>query len=160
MSVNCHVPVERAPLIADPQPDKQRPRSGYDTKWSLPYCLAALLVHGKVGIETSVGAPRGDLLACAATMTWAPWNGSGFPARFPARLTVAVTNGTTLDHAIDAVGGGPARPFDRAMMLASFRDNARRKLTAEAVEQVAAEIESIETATDLRALTKTLRQLA
>ncbi len=158
VSVQCDVPVEEAPLIAEPWPAKQCPRSGYDAKWSLPYCLAALLVDGKVGIETFVGAPRADLIARAATIAWAPWTGSGFPARFPARLVVTLADGTTLNHTIDDVRGGPARPFDGAMVLAKFCDNARRKLTAPAVERVIAEIETLDGAASLRALSTALRQ--
>ena len=158
-SVQCDVPTEVAPLIADPWPDKQRPRSGYDAKWSLPYCLAALLVDGQISIETFVGDPRPDLLARAATMTWTPWTGSGFPARFPARLTVELSDGTKLSHSIDDVRGGPARPFDRAMVLAKFRDNARRRLTGDAVERVIDAIDELETTATLRELTTAMRQV-
>ncbi len=157
--VQCDVPDEEAPLIAQPWADKQRPRSGYDAKWSLPYCLAALLVDGDVRIETFVGAPRADLLARASTIAWAPWTGSGFPARFPARLTAHLVNGSSLSHTIDDVRGGPARPFDHAMVLAKFRDNARRMLTHEAVDATIHEVERLDGASNLDALTAALRRL-
>ncbi len=72
---------------------------------------------------------------------------------------MALTSGTTLGHTIDDVRGGPARPFDRAMVLAKFRDNARRKLTDEAVDTAIREIDGLEAAPDLHALTAALRGL-
>lgn len=157
VGVHCEVPVEEAPLIADPWSGKQRPRSGYDAKWSLPYCLAARLVDGKVALETFVGEARADLVARTATMTWEPWADSGFPARFPARLAVTLNDGTTLRHAVDDVRGGANRPFPRETILAKFRDNATRTLDAAAVERVIEAIETLETSATLDALSAALR---
>jgi len=158
VSVHCDVPAEEAPLIAEPWPAKQRPRSGYDAKWNLPYCRAALLVDGEVSIETFMGAPRADLIARAATIAWTPWTGSGFPARFTARASVRLADGTSLTHTIDDVRGGLTRPFDRAMLLAKFRENARRRLNAHSIEHVINEIETLDSAASLRALSISLRQ--
>ncbi|MBL8702719.1 MAG: MmgE/PrpD family protein [Alphaproteobacteria bacterium] len=160
VSAHCHVPAEQAPLIAEPWPAKQSPRSGYDAKWSLPYCLAALLVDGKVALETFVGAPRPELVARAASMTWAPWRDSGFPARFAARLDVRLADGSTMSHAVDDVRGGPSRPFPRETILAKFRDNAGRRLAPRAVDDVVAGVEGLGSASSLRDVTTALRALA
>jgi len=46
-----------APLICEPWEPRQSPASGYDGKWGLAYCLAALVVTGGVEVETFAAPP-------------------------------------------------------------------------------------------------------
>jgi 2-methylcitrate dehydratase PrpD len=157
-ALHCSVPAEMAPLIAEPWPEKQRPRSGYDAKWSLPYCLAALLEDGAVTIETFSGEPRVALIARAARMSWEPSTESGFPARFAALVEARLVSGETVRHDVDDVRGGAARPFPRETVLEKFRDNACRVLQPDAAEEVLAIVASIEQAATLERLGRALRQ--
>ncbi|MGH3098794.1 MAG: MmgE/PrpD family protein [Streptosporangiales bacterium] len=122
--VRCAVPVEQMPVIADPWAGKQHPASGHDARWSLPYVLAARLRYGSVDLDLFDGPARPEICALAERITVEPWHQSGYPARFPARLSVTLAAGTTLDATVDDVRGGPARPLDTCEVLRKFHANA------------------------------------
>ena len=58
------------PLVLDPLEDKLRPRTAYDAKFSLPYCLAALLVHGRLGVESFTEEAIADDMVLAVTLAF------------------------------------------------------------------------------------------
>lgn len=124
-SMHCMVPTEQMPVIAEPWPGKQHPRNGHDARWSLPYVLAARLHDGAVGLDLFDGPARPELCALADRITVEPWPGSGYPARFPARLAVTLTTGETMSAEIEDVRGGPGRPFGAMLVREKFLANAR-----------------------------------
>ncbi len=158
-AIRCRVPPEEAPIICDPWDRKQAPATGYDAKFSLPYCLAVLLVDGRLDVGTFATGPGQAALALAQRIEWSPLEGTGFPERFAARIEVDTVAGETLRAHIDDVRGGPARPLARTEIEAKFRANAGRTLRGEAVDAVLAETLGIENAGGLSALAAALREL-
>jgi 2-methylcitrate dehydratase PrpD len=67
-AVVCDVEPWQIPIVCEPREEKVTPRSEYQARASLPYCLAALLVDGRVDMQTftpeAIGRP--DVLALAA----------------------------------------------------------------------------------------------
>ena len=55
------------PLVLEPVEAKRDPRTEYDAKFSLQYSVAALVVHGQIGLEsyTAHGDPRPAVLELA-----------------------------------------------------------------------------------------------
>jgi len=157
--VHCQVPPEEAPIVCDPWPRKQRPSSGYDAKFSLPYCIAAQLVDGALDVDTFAGEPRDAVLELSRRMSWSPLEGTDFPERFAARISVK-TAGGTLEAAVDDVRGGPARPLAAADTEAKFRANAGRVLAPAAVNQILELVAALETLDDLGSLSAALRAIA
>ena len=131
-----HVTVEEAPLIAEPWSRRQAPASGYDGKWGLPYCLALRLVDGALDVSSFEAEPRDDVIALARRMRMIPVEGSGFPARFPARIEVTLTDGAKRDVSVDTVRGAPGRAIAEDEVLAKFRANAVRRFGSEQVDQL------------------------
>ena len=144
-------------MIAEPWDRRQAHASGYDGKWGLAYCLALRLVEGRVDVASFETPPRAATVALARRMDWAPWHGSGFPARFPARLDARLRDGRTLSAEVETVRGGGQRPVDEAEVMAKFRRNAERRLSGGRADAVAAAIMGPDTAPDLRALRAALR---
>ncbi|MHA1569702.1 MAG: MmgE/PrpD family protein, partial [Alphaproteobacteria bacterium] len=159
-AIRCRVPPEEAPIICDPWPRKQAPVSGYDAKFSLPYCLALLLVDGRIDVGGFTAEPGGPALALARKISWSPLEGTGFPERFAAEIEIDTLAGETLRARVDDVRGGPARPLARAEVDTKFRSNAGRCLRGEAVETVLAKTRGLEDAANLAALGAALRDLA
>ncbi len=159
-SIRCHVPPEEAPIICDPWARKQAPETGYDAKFSLPYCLAVLLVDGRIDVGTFAAAPGAEAMALAKRIDWSPLDGTGFPERFAARIEVDTLAGDTLRAHVDDVRGGPARPLARAEVEAKFRANAGRALRSDAIEAVLGETLGLDNAVALSALATALRDLA
>ena len=56
----------------------------------------------------------------------------------------------------DRYRGGPDRPFTREELHAKFADCAQLVLSAEKIQQALAQLETIETARDVRQLVKTM----
>jgi 2-methylcitrate dehydratase PrpD len=120
----CHVAPPQAPLICEPWARRQSPLSGYDAKWALAYCLAARLALGPLTVESFARTPDPDVVALARRFEWTAMPNHGFPARFPARLTVTTGDGAVLEANIETVRGAPGRPIGEADVLAKFRANA------------------------------------
>ena len=140
-TIHCHVPRGAVPVIADPWADRQSPRTPHDARWSLPYVLAGRAVDGTVGLELFSTPIGGDRLDLSRRITHEVWDDSGFPARFPARLTVTTTDGRTLEAEVDDVLGGAGRPVPRGDVLAKARTNlSAAGLASEQVDEVVAEL--------------------
>jgi 2-methylcitrate dehydratase PrpD len=121
--IRCHVPTGAAPIIASDWPTRQVPPRAHLGRWSLPYTLAGRLVDGTVDLELyarPVDAAHTDV---ARRVTAEPWEGSGFPARFPARIVVTTTGGEVHDVVVDDVIGGAGRPVPEADVLAKLERN-------------------------------------
>jgi 2-methylcitrate dehydratase PrpD len=124
-AIHLSVPAGAVPVVAEPWPERQRPATGHDVRWSLPYVLAGLLVDGTVDLDlfdAPIGGPRADV---AARMTYEVWEDSGFPERFPARVRVTTRSGEVLHAEVDDVRGGAGRPVTTATVLAKVADNLR-----------------------------------
>jgi 2-methylcitrate dehydratase PrpD len=128
----CHVPTGEAPVIADPWPVRQAPAKPHDGRWSLPYVLAGQLTDGAVTVELFERPVTPEKIAVARLIEHEPWPGSGFPARFPARIGVELRDGTTMQAAVDDVLGGPSRPVGQAAVVAKARQNLRLAGVADA----------------------------
>ncbi len=158
-AITCHVPTPMAPLICEPWERRQNPASGYDGKWGLAYCIAALLLNGRVDVATFSAPPDPEIAAWARRVEWTPMETHAFPDRFDAMVDVTLADGATRRQQVDDVRGGPARPIPAGDIEAKFAANAGRALRSEAVESVWNACCSLDTAGDLNALTSALRSV-
>lgn len=124
VSVVAEVPAEECAIVADPWPERQRPATAHAGRWSLPYVLGLAFVHGQVGLADFDGAVDPRAVQFAGRCELSRWPGSGFPRRFPARLTAATADGETHRVEVDDVRGGASRPVGESEVLAKFRANA------------------------------------
>lgn len=134
--MDVHVPVEEAPLVADPWDRRQAPASGYDGKWGLPYCLALQLVDGRVDVASFEAPPRDEVVTVARRMRMLPVEGSGFPACFPAWISCRLRDGRDIEAAVDTVRGAPGRPIGQDEVVTKFRANAARRIDADRAERL------------------------
>lgn len=160
--IRCEGPREEAPVICEPWERKLAPASGYEAKFSLPYCLGALLADGAVDVSTfDIDSPDPKALALASRVVWTPQDGTGFPRRFPGRIEVRMESGRRRAAHVADVHGGPDRPLPPVEIRAKFRKNAARRLRPEAVSAVEAAVDRLDAAPDLtelcRALTRHIR---
>ncbi|NQW10969.1 MAG: MmgE/PrpD family protein [Alphaproteobacteria bacterium] len=156
----CEVPPPEAPLICEPWARRRKPASGYDGKWGLAYCLAALAIDGRVNIDTFAGDPDSRIVDLAQRMTWRPMAVHRFPERFEAAIEVTLTDGSTRSARVDDVRGTPGRPVSQDAVLAKFRANAARALSEDAATLVEESVRAIDRATDLHSLTMAVRSVS
>src|SRR5438445_13587554 len=129
----CRVPKGEAAVICEPWETKQSPANGHAARWSLPITVAAQLVEGKVDLATFETPASEMVRSLARRISWEPLSGARFPERFEAELVCHTKRGTSEPVRIDDVFGNHTRPPGADAVLAKFRTNAARSLTADAV---------------------------
>jgi 2-methylcitrate dehydratase PrpD len=108
---------------------EKNPRTPYQAKFSLAYCVAAALREGRVGLEQFSAerfSPEGvrdaaiaDLLA-RTTIAVAPDLTASYPAAWPARIRLTLADGSTLRGASDFPRGNPENPVPTEALAEKF----------------------------------------
>jgi 2-methylcitrate dehydratase PrpD len=152
--VECLVPAGEVPIVCEPAEAKRRPRTPYDAKFSLPFCVAAALSDARVGIgaftEESIRDPK--LLALADLVTFSLDPASRYPETFPGWVKVRLRNGGALEAREESQRGGPDRPIARDEVIAKFRDNASRVVAPDRMGRLEQTILELKQAADLSAV--------
>ncbi len=122
-------------LILEPAAEKPRPRTPYDAKFSLPFTAGALLVHGRVGVDTFTADGIDDeaAVAVARRMSYEPVPLAEMANGFGGSVAVRTVDGRTLRASVDQPRGSVAAPMTTDEVRAKFRDNASLALPADAV---------------------------
>ena len=152
--VECLVPAGEVPIVCEPVEAKRRPRTPYDAKFSLPFCVAAALSDPRVGIgaftEKSIRDPQ--LLALADRVTFSVDPASRYPEAFPGWVKVRLRDGGVLEAREESQRGGPDRPIAPDEVIAKFRNNASRLLSPDRVAGLEQAVLDLERAADVRAI--------
>lgn len=137
-----------------------RPATGLEAKFSMPFCAAAAVVNGHLGIDTFQGDrlqdPQVQGLLPRVTMRSNP----AFDAAAPmsqARVTIRLRDGRVLTQSADGARGYPAKPASDQELVAKFMGCALRAIPQTMAERALAALKQIEHAPDVRALTALLQ---
>jgi 2-methylcitrate dehydratase PrpD len=152
-------PVHR---LWEPLAEKQRPTTPYGAKFSLPYCIALVLVEGQAGVdgfsETRTRDPR--ILEVAGKVRYVLDPTLPYPRRFTGHVRVELADGRVLEETQDAPRGGPERPLASEELEEKFRANAARALPRAQVDALCAHLLAIDRAPDVALLAAALRRAA
>ena len=105
------------------------PRSPYQAKFSIAYCVAAALLEGRVGLEqfaaerfSSEGVRHAAIAAVLARTRVTVENDltAKYPAAWPARVTLTQRDGNVLTAASDYPRGNPENPVSTAVLEQKF----------------------------------------
>ena len=134
-----------------------RPGSPLEAKFSMPFCAAAAIADGQVGIDTFETDRLHDpaLLALLerVTMTVDPELGQRAPALTQAAIAVRLKDGRLLTREIERAKGCPERPASAEELEAKFRACARRVMPAARVELALDRVRAMAEVRDIRELT-------
>jgi 2-methylcitrate dehydratase PrpD len=130
------VPEAGVSLVLEPADAKVAPRTEYEGKFSLQYSTAAMLVHGRVGVQTYTEDALADppTLELAKRVRYEVKDYPTYPAAFPGGVTVRTRDGRTLEADFPYQQGGPENPMSPDEVRAKFRENALLALSAEGVD--------------------------
>ena len=107
--VKIDIPAESVPIVCEPAQSKLKPRTSYEAKFSLQWCAAAVLVDGKVGVETfdQSQLARPEILRLAEKVEYRAYESEVAAASAPGRVEVETSDG--VEHAETAAAHGATR---------------------------------------------------
>ncbi|HJZ71289.1 MAG TPA: MmgE/PrpD family protein [Vicinamibacterales bacterium] len=133
-----------------------RPTTGLEGKFSMPFCAAAAVVHGRVGNETFDASHLQDeavrAMQSRVTMRVDPTLDSSAPPLTQSRVTVRLRDGRALTAEAKGARGYPTRPAGDDELGAKFLSCAEAALTREGARAALAALREIDTSRDVRAL--------
>lgn len=127
-----------------------RPRTPYQAKFSIAYCVAVALLDGRVGLQQFTPERMGDPAIAAlleqTQVTVADDLTAKYPAAWPARLSLKSANGETLRGEADYPRGNPENPVSTAELEDKFRGLVAPRFGSEVAEQAIGTIKSLDAA--------------
>jgi 2-methylcitrate dehydratase PrpD len=138
-------------LVLAPLEDKLRPRTVYDAKFSLPYCLAALLVHGRLDVTsfTPAAIADADVLEVASRVQYEVKEYAPAPDAFSGGVRVETCDGQTLEAELRHQRGGSENPMSVDEVVEKYRANAALGLDGKDVRALESTVLTLESASDL-----------
>jgi 2-methylcitrate dehydratase PrpD len=138
-----------------------RPVTGLEGKFSMPFCAAAAIAEGKVGMRTfepaHMNAPSIQRLMSKVSMRGDP----AFEGTAPlshARVTIRLRDGRRVVQSADGARGYPAWPASEGQLHAKFSECAARVLTPSGADRAWDVLSRIETLDDMKSLANLLTE--
>jgi 2-methylcitrate dehydratase PrpD len=118
----CEVGEGTVHRLWEPLADKQRPPNGYAAKFSTPYCIAAGLVRGNVGLEsfTDVAVQEQALREAGAKVRYVIDPNNPYPDNFTGHIRAVLTDGRVIEERQPHMRGGAHEPLTRADIEEKF----------------------------------------
>jgi 2-methylcitrate dehydratase PrpD len=139
---------------------EQRPDSTMSAQYSLPWTAAVALIDDPRSLEPfgDAGRSRDDLRTMAARVAAVQDDAleAAFPAHFAGAVELRLRDGTVLEKRVLDSLGTPARPVDRAAIVAKFRRITRDVLSGASADRLLQATEALPTAHDLTDLSAAL----
>jgi 2-methylcitrate dehydratase PrpD len=123
----CDVGEGTVHRLWEPLAAKQTPANGYGAKFSQPYCIAAALVRGNVGLgdftDEAVRDPR--VIALARKVRYHVDPANPYPNEFTGHIRMTLADGTVIEERQPHFRGGAKEPLTRADIEDKFALNCR-----------------------------------
>jgi 2-methylcitrate dehydratase PrpD len=141
--------------------DRPDPQSGLDAKFSVQYCLARALLHGRIRLEHFEGDAFGDPAARKLMQRIHaaphPEMAADGDEHLGAEVRITFEDGRTIAQRVGAaLGRGPDNPLPEEALLGKFTDCAGRALPPAQVERLQRLLWQLDEAPSLRAVTAAL----
>jgi 2-methylcitrate dehydratase PrpD len=132
-----------------------KPKTAYEGKFSIPYCIAAALLRGRVLLEDftneKVMNPQVQALLALVDFEYPPELSQG-PVSLSQEIVIRLQEGKAYSHTVNVPKGDPANPMTEKEMADKFRDCAGSWLPKNHVEdllKLLLEVDSLEHCSDL-----------
>lgn len=147
-------------LVCDPLRDKQRPRSVYEARFSLPFSIALAVVDGGIGSNSYASDRLSDrrLLDVAARVEYEIKEYDEFPEAFPGGIRVEFDDGRVYEEELRHNRGSVGNPLTRDEIRDKFLDCAQ-SVDGSAAEELLEALLASSTAPDLSAFTNAMRSV-
>jgi len=150
--------VKTYPIAVDVVGKNYEPKTPFEAKFSLPFCLATALIYGRVGLnefsEERLSDPEIQKLSRKVTIMVDP---EYVNARLGcANVTIHTTKGE-FTYRVDTPKGYPKNPLTKAELERKFLDLAHLVLSNEQSRRIVEMIDGLEKIEDITLLTDLLR---
>jgi 2-methylcitrate dehydratase PrpD len=133
------------------------PANALEAKFSMPFCMAAAIVDGRVNLDTfdaaRVGAPEIEAIRKRVAMAVDPSLNASAPPLTQARVTVQLAGGQSLTTLADGARGYPDRPASDRELADKFSACASRALDAASAGEVLLTVRDLMRLADVNELT-------
>jgi len=145
VEVRCRTAEGPIPRLWEPLAAKHQPPNGYAAKFSLPYLLACIFVHGRAGLAdfTDEAVQDEARRRMTARVHYDVDPTIDYPRHFIGHVTVRLTDGRALEERQDHPRGGPDFPMTREELTAKFRANAAEAIPPTQAARVIALVEAL-----------------
>jgi 2-methylcitrate dehydratase PrpD len=145
------VPADAVAFVLEPVNAKLKPRSNYEAKFSLQFSIAAMLLDGRVGVDTFTASKIGDpsILELARRVSYEVKAYPTYPEAFPGGVRITTKNGRSLEADLAYQRGGQANPMSDDDVHQKFVDNASLGMAADSLEALETAIMQLEEQSDL-----------
>jgi len=137
-----------------------QPQTGLAGKFSMEYCLAAALLHGKLGLtqfsDTSVQDFRAQALMQRVRLTHPDQDKVNWDRPVPDVVEVVLHSGARWQQRIEVPKGDPDQPLTWDELVDKFQDCAKTVLPDEQIEKATQNIARLEELTTLKPLIASL----
>ena len=137
-----------------------RPQNGLQGKFSMPFCVAAALVYGEVGLTTfessCIQDARIQSLFPRITMRVNPALGKDAPALMQSIVDIRLRDGHTLTRRAEGARGYPDRPASAEELDNKFLSCGRRVLSEDRLQRALDCLHRLETLPDIRQMALSL----
>ena len=126
-AITCEAAEGTLHRLWEPLAAKQAPSNGYAAKFSQPYCIAAALVHGEIGLGHFTDAAVRDEQVCrtAAKITYVIDPENPYPHGYTGHVRLMFADGRVMEERQPHLRGGRLEPLSRADIESKFRINAQ-----------------------------------
>lgn len=149
-------PVHR---LWEPLAEKQQPASSYGAKFSLPYCIAVMLIRGRAGLEefTDEAIRDPSVLALAKKVRYELDPSIDYPRHFSGHVQIRLADGSVIEENQPHPRGGLEDPLPPEEIEAKFRANARLRLPPARLDEIIAAVGCLEELSDSASLADLLK---
>lgn len=158
---------DKTHLLSVPLELKRRPRTSIDAKYSVPFTLAAMMVHGDVRLRhyapEALADPQVLDMADRIHFRVASAADAGAKVKMTPIVEVRTKDGRTLAHQVPGVPGDPNNPVSQALLEEKFRDCASfavRPVNERNVDEVIELVANLEHAPDATEVMRLLTNVA
>jgi 2-methylcitrate dehydratase PrpD len=147
------VPADAVAFVLEPARAKVRPRSEYEAKFSLQFSIAAMLLYGRVGVDTFSAGRINDVsvLELARRVTYEVKPYSTYPEAFPGGVRLSTKDGRRVEAVLDYQRGGRGNPMTDGDVHEKFVENAALALGRDSGAALQTAILHLDEVSDLRA---------
>jgi len=153
--ITCHISARMRDFLV-----LHQPQTGLAGKFSMEYCLAAALLHGKVGLaqfsDASVQDPRAQTLMQRVRLTHPDQDKINWDTPIPDVVEVVLHSGARRQQRVEVPKGDPGQPLTWAELAAKFQDCAERVLPAGKIKEATEQIAGLEELPTLKPLMASL----